>query len=76
MRRIPYFTVYGKAGLPQNIARGGLNKCIEAELMSLKWRQVNAWDDRNEHIIMLNNDMQSATYVLKPLSPTAPRQPE
>ena len=65
-----------KQAFHQNIARDSLNKCIEAELMSLKWRQVNAWDDRNEHIIMLNNDMQSATYVLKPLSPTAPRQPE
>ena len=68
---------YGeKQAFHQNIAADELERALAAELSSRTYRQANAFAADGEHIIMLNKGYDEATYMLKPLSSTAPKPPE
>ena len=61
-----------KQAFHQNIAAEELERALAAELSSRTYRQANAFAADVEHIIMLNKGYDGATYMLKPLSQTAP----
>ena len=65
-----------KQAFHQNIAADELERALAAELSSRTYRQANAFAADGEHIIMLNKGYDEATYMLKPLSSTAPKPPE
>lgn len=65
-----------KQAFHQNIAADELERALAAELSSRTYRQANAFAADGEHIIMLNKSYDEATYMLKPLSSTAPKPPE
>ena len=65
-----------KQAFHQNIAVDELERALAAELSSHTYRQANAFAADGEHIIMLNKGYDEATYMLKPLTPTAPKPPE
>ena len=65
-----------KQAFHQNIAANELERALAAELSSRTYRQANAFAADGEHIIMLNKGYDEATYMLKPLSSTAPKPPE
>ncbi len=57
----------------ENIPAEGLNALLEAEL-NTGWRQLNAWDEAREHILLISKKGE-ASYLTKPLSSTAPAAP-
>lgn len=65
-----------KQAFHQNIAADELEQALITELSSHTYRQANAFAADGEHIIMLNKGYDEATYMLKPLTPTAPKPPE
>lgn len=65
-----------KQAFHQNIAADELEQALITELSSHTYRQANAFAADGEHIIMLNKGYDGATYMLKPLSSTAPKPPE
>ena len=65
-----------KQAFHRNIAADELEQALITELSSHTYRQANAFAADGEHIIMLNKGYDGATYMLKPLTPTAPKPPE
>jgi SAM-dependent methyltransferase len=65
-----------KQAFHQNISSGELEGALLDELSRRSYRQINAFTDKDEHIIMINKGYDEATYMIKPLSATAPKQPQ
>lgn len=65
-----------KQAFHQNISEAMLLDVLKAELLSRTYRQLNAYTEDCEHILMLNRAYDGANYSKKPLSSTAPKAPQ
>ncbi len=65
-----------KQAFHQNIAEPMLADALKAELSSRTYRQLNAYTENGEHILMLNRAYDGVNYSKKPLSSTAPKAPQ